>query len=155
MRSREAATFAAVGFLALALGAGCTNEKIVYRSGTDFTTPPTSAANFIGYYDATNKQTVCGSCHVDYQTRWSATKHGSAWKDLQASGHATGACSSCHAVNNLGNAVTDTENGSVGEGDDELLVLAVAGNPVYTAADLPPRSGQAAVAATVNRAVPA
>ena len=108
MRSREAAAFAAVAFLALALGAGCTNEKIVYRSGTDFSSPPTAAANFIGYYDATNKQTVCGSCHVDYQTRWSATKHGSAWKDLQASGHATGACSACHTVNNLGNAVTDT-----------------------------------------------
>ena len=45
MRSRETAAFATVAFLALALGAGCTNEKIVYRSGTDFSSPPLSAVS--------------------------------------------------------------------------------------------------------------
>lgn len=96
---------------ACAFAIGCTSEKIVYRSGTNFGAPPTAAANFIGYYDVANKQTVCGSCHVDYQTRWSATKHASAWTDLQASGHATGSCQACHSVDNLGNAVTDTAVG--------------------------------------------
>jgi len=99
---------AIAGVLVVAYTAGCTTEKVVYRSGTDFGAPAAAAANFIGYYDVANKQTVCGSCHVDYQTRWSGTKHSKAWSDLQASGRATGACSSCHTVNNLGNAVTDT-----------------------------------------------
>jgi len=105
---REAAATAALAFLALTIAAGCTSEKIVYRSGTDFSRPSTAAAGFLGFYDVANKQTVCGSCHVDYQARWSTTKHGSAWADLQASGHSTGACESCHTVNNLGNAGTDT-----------------------------------------------
>jgi predicted CXXCH cytochrome family protein len=95
----------------VALAVGCTNEKIVYRSGTNFAAPPTAAANFVGYYDPTAKQTVCGSCHVDFQTRWSTTKHASAWTDLQTSGHASGACESCHSVTNLGNAVSDTAVG--------------------------------------------
>ncbi|HTR77427.1 MAG TPA: cytochrome c3 family protein, partial [Gemmatimonadaceae bacterium] len=81
------------------------------RSGTNFAAPATNAGSFIGYYDVTNKQTVCGSCHVDYQTRWSATKHAGAWADLQASGVATGVCQACHSVTNLGNAVTDTAVG--------------------------------------------
>lgn len=101
-------------FLALAASAltvTCTSEKIVYRSGTNFAAPPSIAANFIGYYDDANKQTVCGSCHVDYQTRWSATKHASAWSDLQGSGGATGVCEACHSVTNLGNAVSDTAVG--------------------------------------------
>jgi predicted CXXCH cytochrome family protein len=106
--TRATARSAMIAFVALTIAAGCTNEKIVYRSGTDFSAPPTAAASFIGYYDATNKQTVCGSCHVDFQTRWATTRHGSAWKDLQASGHSAGACESCHSVTNLGNSVTDT-----------------------------------------------
>jgi predicted CXXCH cytochrome family protein len=101
----------AVALLSVIAASACTDEKIVYRSGTDFSQPPTRAANFIGYYDVSNKQTVCGSCHVDYQTRWSATKHASAWADLQGSGHAVGACESCHSVNNQGNAIADTTVG--------------------------------------------
>lgn len=95
----------------LALVTTCTSEKIVYRSGTNFAAPPTTAANFIGYYDVTNKQTVCGSCHVDYQTRWLGTKHAKAWTDLQANSAATGVCQACHSVNNLGNAIADTAVG--------------------------------------------
>lgn len=93
------------------VAAACTSEKIVYRSGTNFAAPPSTAANFIGYYDVTNKQTVCGSCHVDYQARWAATKHASAWADLQASGSATGVCEACHSVTNLGNGTTATAVG--------------------------------------------
>jgi len=93
------------------LVAGCTTEKLVYRSGTNFAAPPGSAANYIGYYDVASKQTVCGSCHVDYQARWALTKHASAWADLQASGSATGVCEACHSVTNLGNGVTDSAVG--------------------------------------------
>src|ERR1700693_4635549 len=77
-------------FAALALAVTCTSEKIVYRSGTNFAPPPAAAANFIGYYDDANKQTVCGSCHVDFQTRWAGHTHASAWSDLQGRGGAAG-----------------------------------------------------------------
>jgi predicted CXXCH cytochrome family protein len=93
------------------LSATCVSDKIVYRSGTNFAAPAAAAAGFIGYYDVPNKQTVCGSCHVDYQRRWFDTKHASAWANLQKSGASTGACQACHSVNNLGNAVTDTAVG--------------------------------------------
>ena len=96
---------------ACAVAAACTSDKIVYKSGVNFAVGPTAAASFIGYYDVTNKQTVCGSCHVDYQTRWSQTKHASAWADLQASGGSQGYCEACHTTNNLGNGVTDTTVG--------------------------------------------
>lgn len=91
--------------------AACTTEKVVFRDGSNFAAPAAAAASFIGYYDDANKRTVCGSCHIDAQTRWSTTKHASAWADLQASGGATGTCEACHSVNNLGNAVTDTAVG--------------------------------------------
>ena len=67
-----------VGALAVAVcafAAGCTSERIVFRNGANFPTPAAAAGNFLGYYDNANKQTVCGSCHIDYQTRWSTTKH--------------------------------------------------------------------------------
>ena len=96
---------------ACVLFTACTSEKIVYRGGTNFAAPATAAANFVGYYDVTNKQTVCGSCHVDYQVRWASTKHASAWADLQASGAAVGVCEACHATDNLGSAVQDTAAG--------------------------------------------
>jgi predicted CXXCH cytochrome family protein len=100
-----------IALAACVLAAACTSEKIVYRSGTNFAAPPSNAGSFIGYYDVTNKQTVCGSCHVDVQTRWSSTKHASAWADLQASGAATSVCEACHSVTNLGNGATDTNVG--------------------------------------------
>jgi len=100
-----------LSFAAFALLLTCTSEKIVYRSGTNFAAPPSAAASFLGYYDVANKQTVCGSCHIDFQTRWSSTKHASAWAILQANAGATGACQACHSVTDLGNAITDTAVG--------------------------------------------
>jgi predicted CXXCH cytochrome family protein len=93
------------------LGAACTSEKVVYRDGANFAAPPANAASFLGYSDATTKRTVCGSCHIDYQTRWAQTKHASAWANLQASGAIAGYCEACHSVNNLGNAIADTAVG--------------------------------------------
>ena len=110
-RSRSIALIGLGGLLAGAYAVGCANDRIVYRSGANFAAPPASAAGFIGYYDNANRQTVCGSCHIDYQTRWSATRHGAAWTDLQASGRSTAACEGCHSVNNRGNAATEAAVG--------------------------------------------
>jgi predicted CXXCH cytochrome family protein len=87
------------------------DEKIVYRDGPNFTTPPTNAASFLGYSDRVEKKTVCGSCHVGQQGKWSLTAHADAFATLQGSGHMQGSCQGCHTVNNLGNAVTDTTAG--------------------------------------------
>ncbi|HVA57677.1 MAG: cytochrome c3 family protein [Gemmatimonadaceae bacterium] len=95
----------------------CTSEKIVYRSEPSFTAPPAAAANFVGYSDTLTKQTVCGNCHVDQQTKWETTKHANAWADLQASGHAGASCVPCHTVSANGNAVTDTLVGYVATKD--------------------------------------
>jgi predicted CXXCH cytochrome family protein len=100
-----------IALAACAIAAGCTSEKIEYRSGTNFAAPAAAAKSYLGYYDVANKQTVCGSCHVDYQTRWSQTKHASAWANLEANAGAAGYCEACHSVNNLGNVVTDTAVG--------------------------------------------
>ena len=111
MQSRTVSLLSRLLLLGACALSACTSEKIVYRSGTNFAAPPSAAANFIGYYDDTNKQTVCGSCHVDFQNRWSTTKHASAWADLQASGSATGVCEACHSVTNLGNGTAATNVG--------------------------------------------
>ena len=111
MQSRTVSVLSRLLLLGACALSACTSEKIVYRSGANFAAPPSAAANFIGYYDNTNKQTVCGSCHVDYQTRWSTTKHASAWADLQASGASTGVCEACHSVTNLGNGTAATAVG--------------------------------------------
>ncbi len=100
----------ATGLLAFAVSS-CVDEKVVYRDQQSFTTPPAAAADFLGYSDQVTKTTVCGNCHAGQQGTWATTKHASAWADLQASGHASGACEACHTVNNQGNIVTDTAAG--------------------------------------------
>ncbi len=109
--SRIARIQSSLLYLSIVGSLACTTETVVYRDGTNFAAPPASAASFIGYYDAANKKTVCGSCHVDYQTRWQQTAHASAWTDLQASGGSQGYCEACHSVNDRGNAVVDTAVG--------------------------------------------
>jgi len=94
------ATVAAIA----ALGA-CTDEKIVYRDREPFNPPSDSVNGFLGYFTVNTKQTSCGNCHVGVQAQWKVTKHASAWGHLQASGHATGSCTSCHTVSQLGNAI--------------------------------------------------
>jgi len=88
----------------VALGA-CTSDKIVYRDRPPFNPPPDSVNGFLGYFTVNTKQTTCGNCHVGVQGEWKTTKHAQAWSDLQGSGHATGSCSNCHSVSQLGNAV--------------------------------------------------
>ena len=89
----------------------CVDEKIVYRDGPNFVTPPTVAASFLGYSDQTAKKTVCGSCHATQQGKWAATNHAGAFSTLEKSGAMQGTCQACHTVNNLGNSVTDTTSG--------------------------------------------
>jgi predicted CXXCH cytochrome family protein len=91
-------------FLALAAFAGCTDERIVYRD-IRFNPPLDSVNGFLGYFDASAKQTTCGNCHVGVQGEWEDTKHADAWADLQASGHASAGCNDCHTVSQLGNFV--------------------------------------------------
>jgi predicted CXXCH cytochrome family protein len=60
----------------------------------------------VGYSRTSEKQTVCGNCHVDQQSKWVLTGHADAWASLQASGHANGTCEACHSVSKLGNVAT-------------------------------------------------
>jgi hypothetical protein len=89
---------------------GCVSSDIVYRN-SQFPQPSAQAKGFVGYAQVDTKQTTCGNCHVDQQTKWSGTKHSHAWADLQASGGASGACQACHTVDDKGNATTDTAAG--------------------------------------------
>ena len=95
----------------LALGA-CLNgdDRIVYRD-RPFNQPPAAAAGFLGYDDASTKQTVCGNCHVGQEAQWKTSGHATAFATLQASGHMQGYCQACHTTNNLGNTLTDTSVG--------------------------------------------
>ncbi|HTM33153.1 MAG TPA: cytochrome c3 family protein, partial [Vicinamibacterales bacterium] len=91
--------------LAVLAGAGCTDEKIVFRDRPAFNPPPDSVNGFLGYFTVSTKQTTCGNCHVGVQNQWASTKHSQAWADLQGSGHASGACTKCHTVSELGNNI--------------------------------------------------
>ena len=97
--------------VALAALGSCVDEKIVYRDGPVFVTPPTAAAGFLGYSDELAKKTVCGNCHVTQQGKWVATAHAGAFQTLESSGHMQGTCQNCHTVNDRGNTVTDTTAG--------------------------------------------
>ena len=63
--------------------ASCVNDKIVYRN-VQFPQPAAAAKNFVGYAQTDTKQTTCGNCHIDQQTKWSGTKHAKAWADLSS-----------------------------------------------------------------------
>jgi len=95
---------ATAAFAAL-LGIGCTETEIQFVDREPFNPPPDAAAGFLGYYTPGTKQTTCGNCHVAKQTEWRATRHASAWDDLQASGNAQPFCNTCHTVTEYGNAV--------------------------------------------------
>jgi predicted CXXCH cytochrome family protein len=91
-----------LGISSLAVSA-CVDETIILRNPDLFGELPAGAEDFIGYTDQGAQLTVCGNCHVEKQGDWAATKHASAWKGLQDSGHATESCEGCHATGELGN----------------------------------------------------
>lgn len=93
------------------LSAGCVKDNVTYRDVSSFAQPPAGAANFVGYSKEATRQTVCGNCHVDQQTRWVQTGHAHAWEALQESGHSSPECEACHSTNPYGNASTDAAGG--------------------------------------------
>jgi predicted CXXCH cytochrome family protein len=110
MRSNSALKSLIVAAVAAAALA-CSSESVVFRDRAPFNPPPDAATGFLGYYDATQKQTTCGNCHVDYQTRWVTTAHAGAYATLEASPAKQGACYSCHTVTGLGNVASGTVAG--------------------------------------------
>src|SRR5678816_2803210 len=93
--------------LLFSLGA-CVDEKIVYRDGPNFTTPPAAAANFVGYQDEATKKTVCGACHAGQQAKWELTRHADAWATLQANPGKQALCEGCHTVSENGNVANES-----------------------------------------------
>jgi predicted CXXCH cytochrome family protein len=85
--------------------AGCTTEKLVYRDRDPFNEPVAAAKGFLGYYNASTKQTTCGNCHVDHQADWKLTAHAGAYASLPAT--AQDFCKSCHTVSANGNLVAE------------------------------------------------
>ncbi len=96
---RHLLTGAAVALLAT----GCVKDNTTSPSGVN-----AKDAAFVGYSNATTKQTTCGNCHVLKQQTWIQTGHANAWADLQASGHASASCDQCHTVNGMSNTAPDT-----------------------------------------------
>lgn len=92
----------AVVAAAFAVGA-CTSKEIAFRNRPTFNPPPDSTAGFLGYFTVSTKQTTCGNCHVDHQTRWAQTIHAGAWAKLVASGGQASFCNGCHSVSERGN----------------------------------------------------
>lgn len=84
---------------------GCTETKteFVEVPAASFNPPPDSINGFLGYFDAANKQTTCGNCHVSGQAKWKLHEHSDAWNTLQNSGGAQPFCEGCHTVSENGN----------------------------------------------------
>jgi predicted CXXCH cytochrome family protein len=91
-----------IGFAAGAV-AGCSDDRIVFRDREPFNPPPAAAEGFLGYYDASAKQTTCGNCHAGFQGEWRQSGHAGAMATLDGSGHAQPFCYVCHTVNGNGN----------------------------------------------------
>jgi predicted CXXCH cytochrome family protein len=94
---------AVIAFVAVAWLAGCT--ETVYKDRPPFNPPPDQVNGFLGYYDASVKQTTCGNCHVSHQASWINHGHSDAHDVLEATGHANDNCRACHNVSSRGNAV--------------------------------------------------
>ncbi len=102
MKLHHAAVFAV-----FALGA-CTEETIKFVN-RPFNAPPDTLSGFLGYFDASTRQTTCGNCHVGHQLEWKNTKHAQAWAGLQSAGAAVQPfCEGCHSVTELGNLAPDS-----------------------------------------------
>lgn len=97
----------------LALVLAACGEKIVYRDGPTFETPPTGAAGFLGLSDVAATRTVCGNCHSGKQAQWLGTRHSKAWATLKNSGQQKAECEACHSVSSLGNVQSDANVGWV------------------------------------------
>ena len=95
----------------LAVVAGCTDDRIVFRDRAPFNAPADTASGFLGYYTVSSKQTTCGNCHATFQASWKETKHASAWQNLQANAGAAESCRGCHTTNGRGNSLVSQTAG--------------------------------------------
>jgi len=86
-----------------AVAVGCTETRTEFVELPRFNPPPDSVNGFLGYFDAANKQTTCGNCHVSGQGRWKLHGHADAWNTLENSGGAQDFCRGCHTVSENGN----------------------------------------------------
>lgn len=102
-RAIRAVGFYFAAFLLMTLVAGCSDDKIIYRERAPFNPPPGAALNFLGYYNATTKQTTCGNCHAGHQAKWKNTAHAGAYESLTSSGFTAPSCYGCHTTNARGN----------------------------------------------------
>ncbi|MEQ1690126.1 MAG: cytochrome c3 family protein [Gemmatimonas sp.] len=100
-----------VAVLAIATISACSDDQIVYRDRAPFNSPADATAGFLGYYDASTKQTTCGNCHSSQQASWKTTKHASAYANLNSSTAKQPACFSCHTLTGKGNAANATVAG--------------------------------------------
>jgi predicted CXXCH cytochrome family protein len=110
-RPIRSVTLLAAAYAVTALFTSCSDDRIVYRDRAPFNPPLEAALGFLGYYDATTKQTTCGNCHVDFQASWKGTKHASAHANLIASPSVQPFCYGCHTVTGNGNARMGTPAG--------------------------------------------
>ena len=92
-------------------------EDVVYRDRPFFNEPLETAAGFLGYVDAGQKETVCGQCHVSRQTRWQETKHADAWATLVVAEGSPEQCGACHSTSSRGNIVAGDAGGYLGHPD--------------------------------------
>ena len=93
-----------VGVTAALAVSACVKDNTGPAGGTK----PVKDVSFVGYSTATTQQTTCGNCHVLKQQSWAQTGHAHAWKDLEASGHASEACYKCHTTSGLTNIAQDS-----------------------------------------------
>jgi predicted CXXCH cytochrome family protein len=108
--TKRAGALAAVGLLGFVIVlSGCLNETVVFTEEL-FEAPPDTVNNFLGYFDVSEKEMVCSSCHPDKASGWQTTGHAEAWEVLQASGTAQSSCQGCHTVSQLGNAIANATN---------------------------------------------
>ena len=89
---------------------GCDSE-IAYRDRPPFNPPPDPTSGFLGYYDASTKQTTCGNCHADIQASWKGTPHATAHSTLEASSAKQATCYGCHTVTGKGNKAAGSTAG--------------------------------------------
>lgn len=86
------------------MAAACTTERIVFREPVN--PPPDAASGLLGYFDASQRQTTCGNCHIGQQAEWKRTAHAVAFETLENTPGNQPFCFSCHTVTERGNALT-------------------------------------------------
>ena len=98
LRFLTAALFAMVAF------GGCSAaDRIIYKDREPFNPPLDAVTGFLGYYNASAKQTTCGNCHASFQAKWKGTKHAGAFESVASNPNVATACAGCHTVNGNGN----------------------------------------------------